>query len=411
MSLKRHIYIVGLGIFLAGCANNSPLTPRSSIDPSLPKPQNIRVITSGSSAAFEWDLVQKSSIEGFCIYRANKNGAMEKIATVKDRFSTHFEDQGLVNGSTYQYSFSSYTKDGVESSGSDMVIAKTQPIIESISWIANVDNLPNRAKIVWRPHTNPSVVGYVIQKSDSHQQKWEDAASVKGRLQAEFIDKDVESGKTYFYRVVAKLFDDSRTLASQAVEVKVKKLPLAVESIFATKDLPRQIAISWESPEQKEFSNFRVYRAEKTDGNYKTLLNTTEKKYIDRVDEDGALRYYKVTVVDKDGLESPSLNIATGLTKPLPETPKFTLATIKENRVSLAWSVSNSNELTYRITKKWGSFINKQVVAYNDIRELSFVDKDVDLGNTYTYSIESIDRDGLASKVSDEVELFVPKGL
>lgn len=400
---------LGLAVFLAGCATTDQ-TPKITIDPKLPKPQNIRVITTHNSAAFEWDLLNYSNLDGFYIYRSDKDGMMSRVASIKDRFTTHYQDQGLKSDSTYQYRFSSFSKDGMESDGSGVVVAKTQPPIEAVSFIANVDNLPNRAKIVWRPHPNPSIVSYVIQKSDVYRQKWEDIAVVKGRLQAEYIDKDVESGKTYYYRVVAKAFDDSLSYPSQSVEVKVKKLPIPVDSVYATKNIPKQIVITWEAPEQKEFAGFRLYRADKTDGTYKAIANTSEKKFVDRIDEDGAVRYYKVTVVDKDRLESPAMNIATGLTKPLPTTPKFSLATIKENKVVLAWTM-DGGEYTYRITKKWGSFLNKNIITFKDIKELRFEDKDVDLGTSYTYSIEAVDKDGLASKMSDEVELFVPKGL
>jgi hypothetical protein len=397
-------------LLLVGCSNKGP-SVQGSIDPNLPKPQNIRVITSQNSAAFEWDLLNYGNLAGFFIYRSEASGAMDKVATIKDRFSTHYEDRGLKSDTRYQYRFSSYTTDGVESDGSNVVIAKTQPPTEAVSFIANVDDLPNRAKIVWRPHPNPSITGYIVQKSDSYRQKWEDIATLKGRLQAEYIDKEVESGKVYNYRVVAKAFDGSLSIPSQSVEVKVKKLPLPVDAIYATKDIPKQIVVSWEAGEQKEFANFRLYSADKTDGNYRVLTNTVEKKYIDKVNEDGIVKYYKVTVIDKDGLESPSLNIATGLTKALPQTPKFTQAVIKENKVFLTWKNDEKGDFTYRITKKWGSFINKNSLTFNDIRDAKFEDKDVSLGETYNYSIEAVDKDGLASKPSEAVELFVPKGM
>jgi len=397
---------------LTGCSlSNQVGVSKGTIDPNLPKPQNVRAMTTHNSAAFEWDLVGGNTIEGFFVYRSGKDGTMEKVASLKDKFTTHYEDDGLKSDTQYQYRFSSFSSEGTESDGSGVVSIKTQPPLEAVSFIANVDNLPNRAKIVWRPHTNPSVVSYVVQKSDAYKQKWEDISTVKGRLQAEYIDKDVESGKTYSYRVTAKCFDGGLSYPSQSVEVKVKKLPIPTNAVYATKDIPKQIVVTWDAPEQKEFANFRVYRADKTDGSYKVVANTQEKKLVDKLDEDGAVRYYKVTVIDKDGLESPALNIATGLTKALPITPRFTLAQIRENKVVLTWTVDEKGEFTYKITKKWGNMLNKSQISFSDIKGFSFEDKDVQLGLTYTYYIESIDKDGLASKPSQEVELFVPKGL
>jgi uncharacterized protein len=410
LSLKS-IFVALLILIFAGCLPSNQTSNKGAIDPNLPKPQNVRVITTHNSAAFEWDLVGGNAVEGFFVYRAGKDGTMEKIASLKDRFATHYEDSGLKSDTSYQYRFSSYSSDGAESDGSGIVSAKTQQPIDAVSFIANVDNLPNRAKIVWRPHTNPSVVSYIIQKTDVHKQKWEDIATIKGRLQAEYIDKDVESGKIYFYRVVAKSYDDGLSYPSQSVEVKVKKLPIPINAAYATKDIPKQIVVTWDAPEQKEFANFRVYRAEKTDGSYKIVIDTQEKKLVDKIDEDGAVRYYKVTTIDKDGLESIALNVATGLTKALPSTPRFTFAGIRENKIVLTWTIDEKSELTYRVTKKWGNLLNRSQLTFSDIKGFSFEDKDVQLGLTYSYYIESIDKDGLASKPSQEVELFVPKGL
>ena len=55
--------------------------------------------------------------------------------------------------------------------------------------------------------------------------------------------------------------------------------------------------------------------------------------------------------------------------------------------------------------------VSKQNMTYRHIKRLNFEDKYVDLGTKYNYSIEAVDKDGLLSLPSDEVELFVPKGL
>ncbi len=400
-----------LAALISGCANKDSLLERPKIDPNLPKPMNVRSISDRSSIGFEWEYTNNPVVEGYKIYRSAENGGSELVDTLKDRFISHYADKDLKPDTKYSYRFSSYTKDGTESDATPVVSVQTKPVPEAISFIAAVDNLPNRAKIVWRPHVSPDVVEYIVQKSGPNDKNWDDIAKVSPRLMAEYIDTKVESGKVYHYRVIAKTFDGFYSKPSEVVAVSTKKLPLPATQIYASKDLPKQIAVSWEAPEQKEFAKYNLYRAEKPDSKYSLIYTGGEKRFLDKIDEDGAVRYYKVTIVDKDGLESPFELSATGVTRPKPLTPSFTLAIIKENRVHLAWSSNEKEPVTFRITKKWGSFLNKQVITYTDIKGFTYEDKDVDLGQKYQYSIEAVDRDGIASKPSDEVELFVPKGL
>ncbi len=400
-----------LAALISGCANKDSLLERPKIDPNLPKPMNVRSISDRSSIGFEWEYTNNPAVEGYKIYRSAENGGSELVDTLKDRFVSHYADKDLKPDTQYSYRFSSYTKDGTESDATPVVSVKTKPVPEAVSFIAAVDNLPNRAKIVWRPHVSPDVVEYTVQKSGPNDKNWDDIAKVSPRLMAEYIDTKVESGRVYHYRIIAKTFDGVYSKPSEVVAVNTKKLPLPATQVYASKDLPKQIAVSWEAPEQKEFDKYNLYRAEKPDSKYSVVYAGTEKKFLDKIDEDGAVRYYKVAVVDKDGLESPFELSATGVTRPKPLTPSFTLATIKENRVHLAWTSNEKEPVTFKITKKWGSFLNKQVITYTDIKGFTYEDKDVDLGQKYQYSIEAVDRDGIASKPSDEVELFVPKGL
>lgn len=405
------VSLLVLATLFSGCENKNALLDRPKIDSNLPKPSNIRTLSDRNSVAFEWDYVNTPVVEGYKVYRGTEDGGSEVVATLKDRFTSHYADKGLKPDTSYVYRFSSFTKDGIESDAGSVVSIKTKPLLEAVSFIAAVDNLPQRAKIVWRPHVSPDVVEYTVQKSSASDKNWEDIAKASPRLMAEYIDTKVDSGKTYHYRVIAKTFDGAYSMPSEIVTVKTKNLPLPATAMYATKNLPKQIAVSWEAPEQKEFEKFNLYRSEKPESRFAVVYSGVEKKFLDKIDEDGAVRYYKVAVVDKDALESPMDISATGVTKPTPITPVFTLATIKENRVHLTWTTTEKEEVTFKITKKWGSFLSKQMLTFTDIKGFNFEDKDVDLGQKYEYFIEAVDKDGLVSKPSDSVELFVPKGL
>ncbi|HRF56123.1 MAG TPA: hypothetical protein PLV58_01870 [Campylobacterales bacterium] len=411
--LTKGLSALFLAALISGCAGKDSLLDRAKTDTSLPKPSNVRTMSDRTSIGFEWDYPDSPTIAGYHIYRGSPSGGSELVGVIKDRFMSHYVDTNLQEDTSYSYRFSSYTIDKTESDATPVVSVKTAPQLEAVSFIASVNNLPNRSKIVWRPHVSPEVSGYIVQKSAAGGKNWEDVAKVSSRLMSEYIDKVVDNGKVYYYRVIAKTYDGSYSKPSQAVAVNTKNPPAVIPELGASKNLPKRIALSWQPIVQKEFSAYRLYKADAIDSPYSLIYTGKETKYLDMVSRDGETKYYKITVVDKDELESPlsqSFSVM-GAAKKSPNTPIFTLATIKDNRVYLAWNKPNGESVAYKITKKWGPIIDRQSITYTDIQGLNFEDKEIDLGVKYLYSIEAVDKDGLTSKASDDVELFVPKGL
>lgn len=416
--MKRLLALACCLAFLTGCtksgiglSNSSSQQKQpqiSTIDASLPKPANIRTISGRNQIGFEWTLIDNPRITAVAIYKSDVNGSVTKIATIDDRFATHFASVGLEPDTTYYFRFATNAAGGVESDMGAPILAKTLPVLEPVGFIAPVDNLPKKAKIVWKPHSNDAVIEYQIQKTDATGRDWTVVATIGPRLMAEYIDNQVQSGQVYSYRIIAKTFDGQLSIPSKTVQVKPKNLPTAIVDINATKNIPKKIIVQWKGSSQS-FLAYQLYRATTPDAAFEPIIRSKETIYYDNILEDGAIRYYKVAIVDKDGLESTAQQVATGTTRPLPPTPIFTQATIAENKVQLAWDRPNIKDpLKYRITKKWGTIQVKEIVI-EDIPGTIFVDTDVTPGTKYTYYIQSVDKDGLFSSPSEGVELNVPK--
>ncbi len=56
----------------SGCATSNALLDRPKVDPSLPKPANIKTMSDRTSIGFEWDYINDPAIEGYKIYRNGK---------------------------------------------------------------------------------------------------------------------------------------------------------------------------------------------------------------------------------------------------------------------------------------------------------------------------------------------------
>jgi fibronectin type 3 domain-containing protein len=412
--LMQALLSIVLLVWISGCQDSvtPPLKPQ--IDPSLPKVSGIKFISNITEVAFEWSPFYDEKVAGYYIYRsdpASTDGKLKRVATIKDRYSSHFVDTGLNPGSMYYYRFSLFTKEGTESEPSEALQVGTNYVLDSVSYIEAIMGLPNRIKLIWRPHDNLAISEYVVQRNQLNSTKWEEVATLRGRLNAEYIDKDLPNNKTYRYKLFAKTFDGILSKPSNVVEAKTKPLPLPIVGLEATAYLPKKIEVSWQNAKEEDISYYKVYRSSSKDFLYSYHAKTKELKFADLLDEDGSVKYYKITAVDKDGLESLKQQnpvMGSSLAKPL--APIITSASIQDGKAVLRWADADKRANQFVVIRKqkdgWSS---SKDVKFTNISDALFVDKDIVQGIEYKYSVQSVDKYGLVSDPTEEVVLLLPK--
>ena len=101
--LKLTGLCVLLSAFLSGCL--SSFGAKLQEDASLPQIDSINTLADVSSVGFEWKFLDNEHIKGFVIYRAQAkdNQKLQKIATIPNRFATHFYDINLNPQTKYIY--------------------------------------------------------------------------------------------------------------------------------------------------------------------------------------------------------------------------------------------------------------------------------------------------------------------
>jgi fibronectin type 3 domain-containing protein len=363
-----------------------------------------------TSAAFEWKPIEDTRVSGYYIYR-NTPGAedqkLQRIATVESRFSTHFVDSDLKPSAEYQYRFSTFTKEGTESVGSETILVATQPMIAPVSFFQSVGNMPRSAKLLWRPHPNGKINGYIIERQDATDQKWNTVATITGRLNAEFIDHDLKDGQVYFYRLKATTFDKMATDPSEMTKVVTKPLPPEIKGITSTNNLPRAITLTWAASPLSDFSHYNIYRSSTPDGSFDYLVKLQTTNFTDKITEDGKFYFYKITAVDKDALESPINSIATqGSTLSKPQTPIAYEGKIVNKGVELQWKNSDPRTVSYTVVKTTKtSWISRTSIDINNITDTNFHDGDIKPDTGYLYEIMSVDKDGIRSLATPAIEL------
>ena len=385
-------------IVLSGCATKQPAV--TEVDQNLPTVTGIKHITDMNSIGFEWNTVTDSNIAGYIIYRSNpqrEDNKLDQHVKIDNKYSNHYVDTDLTPNTTYRYRFAVYSDEGTRSEASETITLQTTPMLDSVSFIQSVNVLPRQAKIIWRPHSSRSVKNYIVERKDSSSE-WREIAKVPNRLSAEYIDMGLDDNTVYQYRVRVELFNGLISAPSEVVKATTKPLPPQVQNITASDDKPRAIVLEWDPVELDDFSHYKVYR-KRLFWSYHAKVDRT--RFVDEFEDDGISREYKVTAVDKDGLESIDSEVVKGNTLHKPKAPKIDLVRMDEKSIYIQWRPKDDRAQNYILIK------NGERVA-NNITNTVYTDTEVEPGKEYRYAVISEDKYGLMSHRSDEASIFLP---
>jgi len=400
----------------SGCVNSTP-TPSDSavVDSSLPVvtlTQN-GVFTDMTAVGFEWNSIVDQRVKGVYVYKQTLGDETTEPAytdTVKSRFVTHYVDKDVKPETQYSYFFKTFSKES-ESEPSKAVSVSTLPILDSVSWIHVVKDMPRSAKIIWRPHTNQIVKSYILERKTLVDDKWSELATIDGRLNAEFIDNELKDDFVYKYRIKVVTYNNITSHPSKEVSIITKALPKQIANITATTDLPKKIKLTWGKTEIVDFLTYNVYKSDEIDGNYDLITSTQETEFIDILEEDGKNYFYRVSVVDKDELESKS-DVKSVLGKSLvkPITPSLVEVNFINDTLKITWKSSDPRVKSYTVLKRAHKSWYKEITdEFVDIKDKSFIDTVIEPETTYYYTVISVDEFAVQSEASIEVQFNTTK--
>ena len=402
-------------LILSGCGARPKPKDEVVIDSTLPIVELTKsgVFVDINALAFEWKSIKDQRVKGVYVYKLtpeSKDELYSYYKSIPNRFVTHFVDSDIKPDTKYSYFFKTYTKEA-ESLQSKKITLNSLPVLESVSWIHSIQNMPRSAKIIWRPHVNQKVRAYIIERKLSKDDEWDELVTIDGRLNAEYIDEDLKDNYTYMYRIRVETYDNIVSTPSQMVKVITKPLPTSISDILATRNLPKEIKLTWESSDIDDFSRYQVYRSKSLDGSYDLIAKLQSNIFVDRCEEDGIQYFYKVSAVDKDGLESEfNTHTAEGSTLSKPEAPVKIKTYLLNGKVKVTWKNSDPRVKSYIVEKKYKkSFMNYSTKEFKDIQTREFIDENIEFSKTYYYLVYSVDINAIKSEPGVEVKVEYTK--
>ena len=404
-------------LILSGCNGSAPKpADKAAIDTTLPVITLTKkgIIADMKSIAFEWKSIRDPRVLGMYIYKRTPKdkdqSKLEYYDTISSRFKTHYVDTNVEPDTRYSYAFKTFSKEA-EGELSPVYNVNTLPVLQSVSWIHSIAGLPRSAKIIWRPHVSERVKGYIIERKTFEDKAWKKIDEITGRLNAEYIDEDLEDNHVYMYRIRVVTFDGLVSTPSQIVKAVTKALPKSVTNIKATKNLPKKIQISWSANKPKDFASFYLYRGKDIDSSFELIAKLQSSKFVDKIDEDGKVYFYQVSIVDKDGLESEhEKNTVMGMTLEKPKAPVILESHFDGSKVFIDWNDGDHRIRQYVVVRKHKKgWFEETVKEFKGIKETQFVDTDIMPGSKYTYVVYGADKYGIVSKPSSEVIIVTPE--
>ncbi|EAK6515060.1 fibronectin type III domain-containing protein [Campylobacter upsaliensis] len=396
------ICLASLTLLFSACSVAELTTPKQTqLNENLPKVQSLKSISDLSNVAFEWEPLYSENIQGFYLYRSSeKEPQMKLVATIKDKFQTHYVDTKLESGTKYQYMMKTFNEQGHFSEEGQVIEIATQPRPEPLAFVQAITNLPERIKLIWRPHTDLRVNAYIIEKKKVEDKKFAKIGEVKNRLSAEFID-EVKANENFLYRVSALTFDGIQSEPSEVLNSTSKALPPEITHLSASNDLNGKIILSWDTPVYEDFSYFKIYATSSSFLPFTLLAKTDKNSYEDIVQGAGESKQYKITMVDKDGLESPMPKKGVeGKTLGLPASPSIILAQITSEGIVLEWADNDNRAVEYEVKRYGGD----QNAIFKGIKEKRLRDIKALAGVEYSYEVIGIDELGQRSAPSSKVK-------
>lgn len=354
----------------------------------LPLPENVTAVALDySSIKISWDAVEGAY--GYLLYSSPTEDGYYSAITYTT--STSYIHSGLIENTNYYYKLSAFTASGVGHT-TYPVHAVTQPMPPSKvhNVIATAINM-SEIKVSWDA-TPLADKYYVYSGTDPYAINNLVAVTTDTGI----VDSGLKGGTTYYYRIQAV----NGSLAGEVLSdvASATTFSTVVTYITATALSPNSIELTWDAVEGAY--GYMVYCAPTEDGVYMPVSFTYTKTFTHKGLSENTNYYYKIAIVDRNGLGvlSEPVHAVTLHETPEPPSNVHTKA-ISTSEIKVSWSAA-PKALKYRVYV--GSTPSDISILVGETSETSIISSGLSDYSIYYYRVESVNGE-LVSAPSDIV--------
>lgn len=320
-----------------------PEPPPLSDQPAaeLPVPEGLRV-TSGRYRAIpiQWDPLLIDQVGGYLIERsALREGPFTPLTAVWGRGEMSRVDRGgeqpLSDGETYYYRLRAFTPRGrLAAQATEVEVGTTAPLPDPPSGLSGYSRQPRQVPLSWRASEDPSVAGYVLERSPAPDGPFEPIARVEDRLAVARVDEPLGDLRVFYYRIRAFNPAGLAGPPSEPVRAVTKPEPLPPFGLRLAEQRLGVNVLRWEPNVERDIAEYRLLRVD-GEGEPRVVSevpgNATEA--LDPGVAAGERVAYALVAIDRDALESRPSEVvkARGLDYDL-------VAQIEPDGVHLRWN-------------------------------------------------------------------------
>ncbi len=275
------------------------LNTETTVKAKAPQKTSIERVAVKKPTAMQIVWKASSGSDGYQIFRSqNEHGKYEEIGRGTGKSTTSFTDENVIPGKAYFYKVRPTNQNHMglgsfSSPARGRTIAKT-----TITSIASLSS--DKMLISWKKVANAQ--SYEIYRSSQASGKFRKIATVKGSVR-KYTDKNVKSGKKYYYRINATGNLDGRKITSgysEAASFRALK-QVKISSLKTTAN--DELVLKWEKVAGA--TKYKIFRATSKNGSYKKIAivpgtGALKLSYTDKKVSSGKTYYYRVQAYSEE---------------------------------------------------------------------------------------------------------------
>lgn len=325
-----------------------------------------------TSVKLTWNAV--SGANRYHIYRKTASTDWTKIGVSE---TTSYADATAKTEATYLYAIRSIHIEN----GTEVRSERSQPLTRvGRPVLTELKESSGGSLLKWA--AVDSAAGYEVYRRTSGTEAWKPLERVTG---TSYTDSTVKYGTRYYYAVRAYCTNGTSTFFSAYSAGKSLKRTVAAPKVTSISGTKTTVTLKWNKVSGAK--RYRIQRMESGD-KWKTLASTTKLSYQDKTASAYKTYRYRVCAVKVSGGKTTyGMGQVPGLQRP--GTTKLTSAVNETAGICIRWQAVDSVKKyrVYRKTKSGGEW--KYVATVSD---LSYLDKNVSMGNTYRYTVRAVGR-------------------